>query len=267
MTGANGMIGVGVSIPETAVTSGISPFSDAANALFARMTTPPSDARRVLINALIVGLQTDGLWNLLDALYLTAAANTQAGTLNWKSSSYTLTESGTGTWTVDRGWAGDGISGRLSTGVAPASLTNLLQDSATAFVWSRTAAQSANPCLGLSANQTFQLNPRSTGDSFNYRINQSTTTNAATADGSGLFSASRTGASATQSYRNGAALGAAGAIASAARSANAIVLGGNVATYATTQIAAAGFGAGLDATQNANLYTRLNTYLTAIGAA
>ena len=240
-----------------------------ARALVVAMSVKPNDTRKALIDALITGLKADGLWTILDALYLLAAHDAQAGKLNWKApGTYTLAESGTGTWTTDRDWAGNGVDGRLTTGAAPASLTNFLQDNASAFVWSRTAAASAANALGLAANANVQLNPRSTvGDVFAHRINDITGANIANASGLGFYVSCRTGATATQGYKNGAAFGSAGAATTTARSANNIVLGGHQATYATTAIAAAGLGAGMDATQNANLYARLNTFMSAIGAA
>lgn len=232
------------------------------------MDVAPSVARKALIDTLISGLKTDGLFSGMDFLHIEASHNSQAGLLNYKDpNTFKLVESGTGTWTTDRGWAGNGVDGRLTTGAAPASLPNFLQDSGTIFMWSRTAAAMASPSMGLAANATLQLHPRFTSDTYVYRVNQSTNVTTANTDGSGFYSASRTGSGVTQGYKNGVALGTAGAIASTGRSANSIVLGGNQTAYVTTQIAISGAMRGTDATDNANLYARLNTFMSAIGAA
>jgi len=239
-----------------------------ARALVAATTTKPDDTRKALIDALIGSLKADGLWTTLDALYLTAAADSQAGTLNWKApGTFTLVESGTGTWTTDRDWVGDGISGRLSLNVSPALLTQYQLNSATAFVWSRTSAAQATNAMGLVLGATFQLNPSFTGGSFAGRLNDNVGASTPNADAVGLHTISRTSSTATQFYKNGAAVGAVVATPSGSKNVNNIVLGGHITGYSSWKIAAAGVGAGMDATQNANLYTHLNTYLTALGAA
>jgi hypothetical protein len=239
-----------------------------AHTLVGAMVEEPSDARKTLIDALISGLKTDGLWNLLDALYVQAAHTSQAGCLNWKQPDlYPLIESGTGTWTTDRDWAGDGISGRLSLNVSPALLTQYQLNSATAFVWSRTSAAQATNAMGLVLGATFQLNPRFTGGSFAGRLNDNVGASTPNADAVGLHTISRTSSTATQFYKNGAAVGAVVATPSGSKNVNNIVLGGHITGYSSWNIAAAGVGAGMDATQNANLYTRLQTFLAAIGAA
>lgn len=257
-------------LPMTLVDESLAAYDTSATALFGAMTTQPTTARMALINTLIAGLKTDDLWTRFDLFYVLAAHDSQAGRLNWKSpGTYTLSENGTGTWTTDRDWAGNGTDGWLGAGVAPSALTQFQQNSAVAFTWSRTVAQSAVPVFGIGTGTSFHVHPRNTSDQFAYRINQATTTTTANTDGSGLFAVSRTGASATQGYRNGAALGSAGSVASVAPSSTVvgISIGRNNSTYSSVACAAAGVGSALDATQQANLYTRLNTFMTAIGAA
>lgn len=265
------MLGLGLSITKLSVSgepADGADYDNATTALVAAMTTRPSEARIALIDALIAGLKTDGIWDRLEAFWITAAHDSQAGRLNWKNpGTFTLTENGTGTWTTDRGYAGNGTDGYLNSGLAPNACTLLQQNDASAFAWSRTAAQSAVACFGTITGTGVLVQPRNTSDLFGYRLNQATSTTTANADGTGLYAVSRTGASATQGYKNGAALGSAGSVASATRNANALGIGRNNSLYTTIQVAAAGIGASLDATGHANLNTRLNTFMTAIGAA
>lgn len=259
------------SLVRATVSSTVSGVHTAAAALFGAMTTQPDAARKVLIEALIAGLIADGLWSRLEAFWITAAHDSQAGRLNWKTpGTFTLTENGTaggGTWTTDRGWAGNGTDGYLSSGLAPNACTLLTQNDALAFAWSRSTAQSAVACFGTITGAGVIVQPRNTSDLFGYRLNQTTSTTTANADGTGLYAVSRTGASATQGYKNGAALGSAGSVASATRNANALGIGRVNSTYTTVEVSVAGVGASLDATGQANLHTRLNTFMTAIGAA
>lgn len=84
-------------------------------ALANAMTTPPSAARFALINQTIRALFGAGLWSKLDVLYMLAAHDEQAGRLNWKApGTFTLTANNSPTFTVDRGFAGDGATSDLS---------------------------------------------------------------------------------------------------------------------------------------------------------
>lgn len=256
------------SLVRASVRSTVSGVHTAAAALFGAMTTQPDAARKVLIEAMIAGLIADGVWPRLEAFWITAAHASQAGRLNWKTpSTFTLTENGTGTWTTDRGYAGNGTDGYLSSGLSPNACTLFTQNDGAVFAWSRTAAQSAVACFGTITGAGVLIQPRNASDVYGYRVNQGSSTTTANADGTGFYAATRTDASTTQGYKNGAAIGSAGSVASTSRSAQSLGIGRANSAYTTVQVAAAGIGASLDATQQANLYTRLNTYMTAIGAA
>lgn len=247
----------------------VSVFDTSANVLFGAMSVQPSAARKTLIDALITGLKADGVWTLLDALWVLAAHDSQAGRLNWKApASFTLVEVNSPTFTADQGYAGNGTTSYLNTTYVPStSGVNLTQNSATIAVWSRTAAAGAGIFGNGTSTGAFFISPRQTGDTFNYRVNQSTTTGTASTDGSGFFAASRSGASATQGYKNGATFGSAGSVASAAPTSIALNIGRVAAGFSSAQVAAAAVGGNLNGTQHAALYSRLNTYMTAIGAA
>jgi len=85
-------------------------------ALLARMSVQPSAARRTLINNLIVSLKNAGIWSKMDLLYVMAAHDQQAARLCWNNAAFNLTEVSTPTWTVDRGYTGDGVAMELTTG-------------------------------------------------------------------------------------------------------------------------------------------------------
>lgn len=59
-----------------------SSYDPAAVAYFAAMTVQPSTARKELLNALIVGLKADGVWDTYDLLYIGASHDQQAARLN-----------------------------------------------------------------------------------------------------------------------------------------------------------------------------------------
>lgn len=240
-----------------------------ARTLVAAMTVQPGAARKAQIDALITTLKAGGLWTKLDVLWLTAAHATQAKNLNWKSpSTFTLTETGTVAFTVDRGCAGNGVDSFLPTGWDPATNgSQYTQDSATLFLWSRTAGLTGLSTLGSATTAVAILSPRNGAGNFVYRVNQAAGVTTANADGSGLIAASRTAAAVTQGYRNGATLGAAGNAASTALTTDDFAIGKVNNTFSAVEIACAGMGAGLNDTEHTALYNALSAYMTAVGAA
>lgn len=109
-------------------------------ALIARMTTPPTNLRRFLINRLIRRLIDSGAWAALSggAFYVMAAADHQAGDLNWLSTSFALSPNGA-TFTADRGYAG----ASMTTGYSGYGGTNVSMG-----VWMNTDAGDAGYAIG-----------------------------------------------------------------------------------------------------------------------
>jgi|HubBroStandDraft_6_1064221.scaffolds.fasta_scaffold10535_11 hypothetical protein len=73
-------------------------------AIFAAFTTPPTTSRKVIINTLVNALlngSTD-TWDKMDVLYVMAAADSQAASINWKNpGTTTLANIGSPTFTTD----------------------------------------------------------------------------------------------------------------------------------------------------------------------
>lgn len=88
-----------------------------AETLVAAMTVAPGTARKALIDTFIGALKTAGVWTKIDVMWVLAAHHEQAARLNWKApGSFTCTAVNSPTFTVDRGFAGDGSSSCLDTG-------------------------------------------------------------------------------------------------------------------------------------------------------
>ena len=243
-----------------------------AKALFARMTTQPNIIRKRLINDLIVDLKAAGVWTGFDALYVLAAHDAQAARLNWVSTSYDLTLGDTPTFTTDRGYAGNGSSDYLATGYNPlAHGVNWTLNDAGIFAWSRTTATGFNPaCIATSFGYGYiQLNSNRLLGGLN--VQPSPAIDGSIADGAGLFSISRTGASALTGYRNASVIDTGTATATARSDDNIVVLGapngaGTVTDFWPGELAAAGFGASRDGTEETAFYNALSTYMTSVGA-
>lgn len=142
-----------------ALMAGIGPgFAAEAVALFARMSTLPSNARKTAINTLISSLKSGGAWSKLEALQVYAAADSQAAGLNWLSASYTAVNSGA-TFTADRGYAGNGTSTDLATGFNPSlSSFSALNDASFGY-WENTGyvATVSNNANGAYDGQSSQV--------------------------------------------------------------------------------------------------------------
>lgn len=245
-------------------------YSTEAQAVFAAMTTPPDATRKGLIDACISGLKTDGVWTLLDALQVYAAADSQAARVDWKLPSRVATLTNAPTFTTDRGYLTDGTSNFVDTLFNPSTGTNFLQNSAMFGVWSRTSGSLTGSGTGwFDGTRGTTINPRSTSGIV-YRITcatATTTTTPAIADGSGFFSINRDSSTTSQSYRNGSAVtpsgtGTSGVIANATLKMGAI----SASSFHAREWAAMAAGGNLTATQHLALYNRLQTYMTAVGA-
>ena len=135
-------LGLGLNIEATGIV-----YDSASMAIFNAFTTPPTQARKALINNAVVSLKNGGIWSLLDTLWMTAAADSQAATINWKSpATFTLAPQSAPTFTADRGFAGNGTTSFLKTGFIPASNgVAYVQDSASMGFWGLTAALATGP--------------------------------------------------------------------------------------------------------------------------
>lgn len=261
----------GLALCQSVRTATAVPLSAEATALFARMTTQPTSARQTLINNAIVSLKTAGVWSKLDALYVTAAADAQAGQRNWIADAFNLSPTSSPTFTADRGYAGNGSSSYLDTNFNTSTGVNFTRDSASWSVFSRSSAALV-PDGNFSTPNGTTLAGNGDGAPGNaaWRINGPSETAPVNADGSGLYSAVRTASATTALYKNGSLLQASSQT-SAAPLNTTLLLGAfrqdaSPAFFSTRQISAAAIGAGLTAQNALDLYNALHAYMTGVGA-
>lgn len=253
-------------------------YDPAAEALFARMSPEPDAARKGVINALIVALKADDVWDDLDVLYVLAAATAADAVLDWKdfggAAAFNATLVGAPTFAADRGYTNISTTDYVASAFTPS--TNgvaYTQNSAHMAVWSRTSGQAASGGADTGGAATYGTNGvgialrRSATGTTDFRINDSTTSStAALGDGSGLFVANRPDASNKQMYRNGAQVGTDFAVASTGLWSTG-PLRANGLNATAREMAAWSVGASLNGTKQAAYYTALNTYMVAVGAA
>lgn len=247
-------------------------YSAEAEALFARMSVQPDATRKGHADTLIAALKSAGVWAKLDCLYLLAAHDAQAARLNWKGALYDLSLVATPTFTTDRGYQGNGTSSYLDSGFNPSTAPSPLYglNSASLGVWSRTdIVQAIEYDIGFVGPPHGTLNARSSNaNAPRGSLNGSGLFNGGgTTTSLGHFVLSRTGATASQHYQNGATVGASNSNAvSALPNSNFLVCSGGQTNPSTRQLAAAHIGGGLTGGEVSSLHSALAAYMTEVGA-
>lgn len=238
-----------------------------AEALFARFTTPPTDDRKLIINDLIVSIQP--IWAKIIALYLMAAADAQAARRNWKADLFNLTAFSSPTFAIDRGYTGDNAAAYLGTGLNPTIVGGYSQNSASAGVYSRTAAALDNISkadLGSASGGFIRISPRVTGDLTVFRLNRAVNFTVASDSGIGFFHSSRVAAGGFKGYKNGVEIADASAAPSTGIPNDNITLLREATLYSNHQIAASFIATGLTPQEGLLLSNSIITYLQAVGA-
>lgn len=250
-------------------------YDPAAVALFARFTTPPTTARKALINACIVALKAAGLWTKFDAFYMLAAETAQAARQNWVQDAFNLSAINAPTFTADRGYTGDGSSSYLNTNLSPSTATQFTKNSAHISVADRTSragitkfqigAQNGSGIGGYIVTRDasnlahFPLND---GDAVAGQFANTTS--------AGRFVGSRTGSALRAGYMNGASLGTSTELAASGTSAFNFYIGGldnsGSLLASADQLSQASFGAGLSSGDVTAFDAAIAAYLTAVGA-
>lgn len=245
----------------------------ATRALLGRMTFPASGARVRLMDQTIRSLKSNGLWDKIDVLWVLAAHDSQAAGLNWKNpATFALTSVNSPTFTIDRGYAGDGATSYLNTGwEAARDGVNITQNAAHVMMCDRTVrAGDSTWQIGTygDAGYMITIRPRNGSDAIGPYVNDSFGTLSNT-NSNGIFVATRTASNNVNVYRNGASLGSKSDTTDVLNLLElyigALNLGGSAFGHSTDQIAAVAVGANIDSAQAA-YYSVIQTYMTGVGA-
>jgi hypothetical protein len=232
----------------------------------AAMTVPPDSARQTLISNLIAGLKTDGVWSKIGALYLLAAHDSQAALINAKTpGTATVSAVNSPVFTVDRGYAGDGISAHLNTNTTHSAFPQMSLDSQHLFYTQSLPQTNTNNVIGLAgAGSTLLL--QLTASSVGIRIGSASSFGPSQDQRAarGIL-ASRQTAGSFSAYVDGGAEQTFNA-SSSSMAAVPVALLRAANSYSDARLSSACFGAGLNSAEAAALYSRINTFLTAIGA-
>jgi hypothetical protein len=190
-------------------TSGVT-YSAEATAFFARLGTPPTDARKAQYDTLISALVAGGVWAKLDILYVTAAASSATALTNLKQSAYPASfYVNTAAFTVDQGFMG-AAGTRVTTGFIPSTAGgNFALNSASIGAWTTTAGLNAGALVGQRSTPTSSrafIYPRTGGNTLTW-VNSNGGNSIAAASSAGFWVASRTASNLTTTYKDGVSLG------------------------------------------------------------
>lgn len=259
------------------VTAAANEDADAASYLNAQ-TTAPSSTERALVDALVKGLKADGIWTKLDRLSLLAAETAQAARLCLRNpaKSMAATNLTASSFAANRGYTGDtAATGFLDFGEPFLNGASMFQqDSASVFVWCNNAISPVVstgtgrvPQVGNTGAARVAINVLGAAGNNTWQVNVSVAT-AYTGSGnrSGFRCAVRPTSANQQVYTNGQLVSDISSTSSTPSTTNGCSHR-SATTYGDDRLAVIGYGAALTATDVANLNTRLNTYLTAKGAA
>ena len=247
-----------------------SSYDSDALAYFNRMSTQENSTFKTATNQLVLDLKTAGLWSIIDRIYWAPTALQANSLYDLKSLTDVWTIGGTCTFTASKGWKGDGSTGYIDSGKAIfGSGLSFTQNNASYGVWCNGTDDSGtanHPHFGSIGNGTAFFNARVSAAEGG-RVNSST-------DDTGVWiAATRAGFrlgtrldNTTARYSlNGAATTTASRASALGAATNVCLLRRNT-LYSNDQVVFAFSGGGMNDTQIANLYTAVNTALTALGA-
>lgn len=217
---------------------------------------------------LINGLDTDGTYALLDALYIFATNTTTTANLNLVSTSFGLTQTGTVTFAADVGYTGDFATGFLNTGLTPPG-THYTQNSSSigAYVLNSRTSNDDSVEIGAGASPYAFIEPRA-GVDFAWEINAATFPIAANTSTQGAWIVTRPSSTTENVYLNGSAtaFGTASITSTGVPATTFTILAlAGAANFSSDTVGAAFIGGGLTGAQSAAINNRINTYLTAFG--
>lgn len=237
-------------------------------ALVDAMTVKPNSTRVAHINRLIRAMKADGSWTRMDVFYMLAAHDEQAARLNWKNpGALTLTANNSPTFTVDRGFAGDGVSMNLTSTYRPSTFAGqfVLDDAMLgAYVHAANSTVSGmDVFLNASRVGTTATN------TYGARVNDGVGILAAGAPAVGHWAGRRTASNVRETWKNGALVANDAAASTAVSSVDLVLLASTAlgATPSNGRLSAAYAGGALTAQQMLSFHNSLLVLLRAVGAA
>lgn len=235
-----------------------------------QLSVQPAESRIELLNTLISGLRSDGVWSKLDAFWVMANETEEQAKLNFKRNKGNLVPVNTPTFTVDRGYSTNGTTQYIRTKIAPKYQNNYTQNDASFGLYVNTNVDQNAVDMGCSWT-VFNLLYTRVSNTIATSINDGgSTPTVANTSSIGFYAVDRQASANYKIYKNGTALATHSFVSTGLNdfeffigARNAI---GTADRFASKRYALAFVGKGLTSGEHTSLYNRVNTYLTAIGA-
>lgn len=266
-------LGIGVSLtsPPPVRAGAVAGYDVDAQALFARFDIEPTAERKRLISDRFVAGKATTWWAKLDALWVHAAHGAEAGRLNWLGNRYNCLPVNDPTFTVDRGYAGDGVTSYLDTQFNPVTAveSKYTLNSGAFGLRSNTNNQANGSLAGYwDGAKGSTLNPWGGNNRINGRVNQnalSESENNAASTSIGMFAVSRTASNAVVIYRDGTAM-VTSSVAATSLANGSFRLGAiSDSSLRSCQFSMGFIGGGLTAAEMASLFEWFQPYKQAVG--
>jgi hypothetical protein len=181
------------SINKRVILSGISLDADAMS-IIANFTTPISPAQKQAINSFVVGLKSNGLFGLIDSMFVFGAPNESGALQNWKSPTGTqASKVNAPTWSIS-GYVSNGTTSYINTGYNINGGSGFTQNSCSFHAYNQTNSISTGSLGGVSGiGQTVTaIYDRFTGDiTLAFLTRGATTVSYANTSSQGLHSLTR----------------------------------------------------------------------------
>lgn len=244
-----------------------------ARVYFNAVSTPFSEARKEIINTLVVTLKNDDNWNKIDRLWLMANEASDQGLISLVNPSSTpMTLVNAPAFVANQGFTGNGATSYINTNFRPSTdAIKYTLNSASYGIYSRT--NSAVVGSDMSASDTgvgvSNMYAKFTDNKFYGSTNGLALESVANADTLGLHVALRTASATTALWKDGSSVFAGTSNSTALPGIPFFMLCRNlvgVATEFSTRQYSIGF-LGSGTINQAALYTALQAYMTSIGSA
>jgi hypothetical protein len=238
-----------------------------ATAFLARVTTTWTTA----YTTMICGMVTDGTWGDFAALYILATDSTANALTNLISSSFPLTNAGSSSFTTNTGYTGNGLaSGTLTSTYNFSTGSPYAANSATIMGWGVGITTADNGAIlgGSSGAAATYLQPYSGAATSTGDINGGGNTSVSASNGNGLIALDRSSTTLGTIYLNGSSVGTGTLTSGTLQNETLEIFGYGTFGYLATGHGAAMIGVAdsLGATKEANVYSRIHTFLHTVNA-
>jgi hypothetical protein len=241
-------------------------------AVYDSLTTPPSAVIAEEQNAMVSALVTAGTWAKLDIFYLFAqTVNSDSEALkNWiNPGTNDCTLVNAPAFVALEGFTGNGSSSYINTNYNPnTDGSNYTLNSACLGIYLRTDVTESTYDLGVQSGTAARIASHIAAGTYLNRINDSLSHEPANTDARGLHIQNRTGASATEIFKNGASVDT-DSVASVSVPADDIYIccqnNGGPAQYSTKQVAVVFAGGGLTIGDVTAITNAIETYMDSNG--